>query len=162
MWFAVCLHPSAERDLTRDGLDPVLHELLTKGQASAAKGLLIAFVVFDALAVLVVLWAAFQDPMEPLRFAYSAPLFLVAVACMGGWLRARDPLNTDSARLIRDGEGLRRAYLREERLKGHSTRMLSMILVKEGGKELPVHVPQGQGEAVMAAMRRQHPTLDLG
>lgn len=143
-------------------LDPVLHELLTKGQASAAKGLLIAFVVFDALGVLVVIWAALQDPVEGLRFAFALPFFLVAAACMGGWLRARNPLKTDTALLIRDGAGLRRAYLREERLKGHSTRLLSLILVKDNGKELPVHVPQGQGEAVIQALRRQHPGLDLG
>jgi hypothetical protein len=145
-------------------LDPVLHELLTEGQEAAARGLLIGFVGLDALGVCVAVWGALQSPLDPVKVAYSVPFFVLAMLAFAGWRQARDPLSTKAALLISSGQGLARAFLREERVQAQGARvgtLLTLVLVQPDGKEVPVTVPKAKGEAVMQAMRRQHPTLPL-
>lgn len=150
--------------MTPSNLDPVLHDLLTDGQEAAAKGLLFGFIGMDALGVIVALWAAFQSPMDPVKVAYSVPFFLLAGLSFVGWRQARDPLSNKAAVLIATGEGLARAFLREDRIKAQGARLgtlLTLVLVQDNGKEVPVNVPKPKAQAVMEAMRRQHPELPL-
>lgn len=145
-------------------LDPVLHELLTSGKAAAARGLLIGFVALDAFGILVVLWAVQQTPLDPLKVAYAMPFFLFAGLAFLGWRQAVDPLATQEAQLISTGEGLARAFLREDRVKAQGARvgtLTTLVLVQDNGKELSVNVPKGKGLEVMDALRRQHPELPL-
>lgn len=146
-------------------LDPVLHELLTKGQEAAARGLFVGFVGLDALGVCVAVWGALQSPVDPVKMAFSVPFFMLALLSFFGWRQARDPLGTKAAILIATGDGLARALLREDRVKAQGARLgtlLTLVLVRDNGKEVPLNVPKTEGEAIMQAMRRQHPNLPLG
>ncbi|MFT5583812.1 MAG: hypothetical protein ACI9VR_001396 [Cognaticolwellia sp.] len=150
--------------MSTSNLDPVLYELLTKGQEAAARGLLIGSVSLNALGVLVATWAALQSPINPVKVAYSVPFFLLALLAFAGWRQARHPLKTKAALLVSTGQGLARAFLREDRIKAQGARvgtLLTLVLVRDNGQEVPINVPKTQGEAIMQAMRRQHPSLPL-